>query len=631
MYLKQGKKLTLSALWIFFSVVPSAWSVEPPEPQATSDIRILIDVSGSMKWNDPENLRRPALRMLTSLLPTGTSAGVWTFGKFVNMLVPYDRVDKSWKTNAKNAASEIHSKGLFTHIEEALDKSTWNWKEPDKTQQRSVILLTDGLVDISKNSRLNDQSRERIISSILPRLKKAGVTIHTIALSGEADEVLLKQLAATTDGWHEKAKTADGLERIFLRMFEKAANPDMLPLVENKVLVDDSIKELTLLIFRSTDDEPLIVTRPDGSTFSEDSISENVNWHHEERYNLITIDSPIVGEWKVNAKSDPDNRVMVITNLRTITTDLPNNISLGDKYTFLVTLTQRDGIIKEKDFLHFIQVKLTQKQQGGEIWAWTLLDNGRRADEERDDGTYSIILDDTLVEGRHELIVDIDGTTFQRTHRQTINVYDSPVITGISEYYNEHEDAVFERIVVTPRSGMIDPDSMQIEADITDANGESSHHPVTRASETEWQLDLNEYSHDTRHKIMLNISGERSSGKPVTKRTGPLYFGGSEEDNEIFAEEIASLKEHDATDIPENGEHVIDEAELTSESEQEDIPADNENPDEGSDPNWLIVASQVIIFNGLLIAGLWFTYKNREKVLSRLKSNFNPWSETSHE
>jgi hypothetical protein len=44
-----------------------------------ADIRVLIDVYGSMKQNDPNNLRQPALRLLTGLLPTGSKAGIWTF------------------------------------------------------------------------------------------------------------------------------------------------------------------------------------------------------------------------------------------------------------------------------------------------------------------------------------------------------------------------------------------------------------------------------------------------------------------------------------------------------------------------------------------------------------------------
>ena len=48
---------------------------------APPDVRLVIDVSGSMKQNDPNNLRQPAVELLVQLLPEGSKAGVWTFGK----------------------------------------------------------------------------------------------------------------------------------------------------------------------------------------------------------------------------------------------------------------------------------------------------------------------------------------------------------------------------------------------------------------------------------------------------------------------------------------------------------------------------------------------------------------------
>ena len=46
-----------------------------------ADIRLLIDISGSMKKNDSANLRIPSVSLLTELIPDGDKAGVWTFGQ----------------------------------------------------------------------------------------------------------------------------------------------------------------------------------------------------------------------------------------------------------------------------------------------------------------------------------------------------------------------------------------------------------------------------------------------------------------------------------------------------------------------------------------------------------------------
>ena len=143
--------------------------VSAAEVEPLSDVRVIIDVSGSMKKNDPNNLRSPALRLVLGLLPEGAKSGVWTFGKYVNMLVPYRDVTAAWKFDAEKQSNKIHSYGLFTNIELALDKATVNEKGSDPRFRRSVILLSDGLVDISKNPKLNQQSRQRILDKLIPR------------------------------------------------------------------------------------------------------------------------------------------------------------------------------------------------------------------------------------------------------------------------------------------------------------------------------------------------------------------------------------------------------------------------------------------------------------------------------
>jgi hypothetical protein len=102
-------------LLLFFSISHSLIS-HATEP--VTDLRVLIDVSGSMKHNDPHNLRAPALRLLVGLVPEGSRAGVWTFGRFVNMPVKLGRVNQTWKQMARAEAGKIHSNGLFTNIEE---------------------------------------------------------------------------------------------------------------------------------------------------------------------------------------------------------------------------------------------------------------------------------------------------------------------------------------------------------------------------------------------------------------------------------------------------------------------------------------------------------------------------------
>ena len=59
----------------------AAHAAEPLASSVQGDVRVLIDISGSMKKNDPNNLRIPAVNLLTEIIPDGARAGVWTFGQ----------------------------------------------------------------------------------------------------------------------------------------------------------------------------------------------------------------------------------------------------------------------------------------------------------------------------------------------------------------------------------------------------------------------------------------------------------------------------------------------------------------------------------------------------------------------
>ena len=94
---------------------------------ANVDVRILIDVPGSMKTNDVHNLRIPAVRLGAELMPLGAKAEIWTFSERVEELIPSNPVDKQWKADAIRATNRIHSRGQFTDIETALSTATKGW------------------------------------------------------------------------------------------------------------------------------------------------------------------------------------------------------------------------------------------------------------------------------------------------------------------------------------------------------------------------------------------------------------------------------------------------------------------------------------------------------------------------
>ena len=153
-------------------------TVDPP----ANDVRVLIDVSGSMKQTDPQNLRVAALKLINGLIPNGSRAGVWTFGRYVDMTVKWGKVDDAWRKQADLGADKIHSNALLTNIESALARARVGWEKPDAKTRRILLLLTDGKVDVSSDPIKNEKSRAKVLTESLSSFKSAAAQIHTIAL-----------------------------------------------------------------------------------------------------------------------------------------------------------------------------------------------------------------------------------------------------------------------------------------------------------------------------------------------------------------------------------------------------------------------------------------------------------------
>jgi uncharacterized protein (TIGR03503 family) len=438
------------------------------EMGAKADARILIDVSGSMHKNDPQNLRRPALRLLVGLLPDDARAGVWTFGQYVNMLIPLGQVDAGWKRKARAEAAKIASPGQFTNIEDVIRRASADWEGPATIYRRHLILLTDGVVDISKDPKKNAASRKRILEELLPKLKLHNAALHTIALSERADHELMQTLSMETGGWYEQVNNAEQLQRIFLKIFEKVGRPDTVPLKDNKFLVDNSIQEVTLLVFRKEGAEPTQVITPSGEQFDAKSAPKSVSWHRDVGYDMLTITKPETGEWRVQAAMDPDNRVIIVTDLKMVSSQLPSRFVLGESLPLTVNFSNQGKQITRKDFLDVVNLKSGHVDANGTGEERPILDDGKDGDEVSGDGNFTLRVGEGLAAGKVELIITAQGNTFQREQRQIFELADPMVM----KFQPSAQGGEEWQLSLMPDSEIVDLDSLELNASLISNTGE---------------------------------------------------------------------------------------------------------------------------------------------------------------
>jgi uncharacterized protein (TIGR03503 family) len=575
---------SLLVLLALLFALTSALAREKSVPSA--DLRLLIDVSGSMKKNDPLNLRVPALKLLVNLLPPDAQASLWLFADEAELLQPLEQTSENWKRRAFASAQQIHSRGQYTDIEAALIKATGDWNKAERLEgKRSVVILTDGMVDISKDARKNAESRRRILGDLLPRLQQLGIQVHSIALSEQSDLELLRQLSQSTGGWHETLQTAEQLQRMFAKVANKTTPQDSVPLQGNRFTIDPAIQEFTLLAFLGQGAEATKLIAPDRTEISELMQQPNVRWHHEQGYDLITVQSPQPGEWRLVAKTDPDNQVTVITDLKLVVKDLPNYLPRDEALDINASFTEKNGVITKDAFLDLITLRVNH---AAESTPPESLDVARDPTRK---GYFTAVLKD-LPLGKHTLVAQANGKTFQREITQSVEIIERLVATQIKA----DTDATPPGFSVTlkPNAELLDINSVQIVARLSSTAGPSVDKPLAAAGGV-WTLQMPLPSPQELLTLNFSVSAKTREGRDIQPNVAPIVLN-TQTLQQLLAPPPPPppAEPHHAEEKPHEPAHA------------EEKPAE-EHPAEETD--WLMVGVIALGINLALGAGGFFIYR----------------------
>jgi uncharacterized protein (TIGR03503 family) len=549
-----------------------------------SDVRVIIDISGSMKQNDPDNLRIPALNLIVEMIPDGAKAGVWTFGQWVNMLIPPATVDKQWREDAKINAQKINSHGLRTNIGEAMEKATWQL-EPDGQYEQHTILLTDGLVDIADDTdpqqqAKNSAERQRIATDILKQYQALGVKIHSIGLSDNADKVLLDKLALETGGTSVVVNTPEELVKAFLKAFEKAAPEvaEQVPLAQDNTFdIDASVEEFTALVFRKKGSPPMQLTSPSGEVISQIKGADNARWFGESVYDLVTVTSPEAGKWKIEAELDPDNRVTVVSDLKMEITGLPNTLFPGQQVNFEMFLHEDGNVISNPDFLKLMTIEMTMTAESGRSGTKVISD----PENIPADGRYKESISRLSKEGQYELKVEVDGKTFKRMRKDYIQVR-QPIGFEIRKVQMDKTPAYAVRVI--PQVADIEVAKTRVIAKLKGPDQSSIIQAMPWIEEGVWEAVIEPSKGPGEYVIAMNIKGTIGENQEFRVKPDPItlnfpipddftheYYAQSEEQE--VAQEPAPEPTQEAAPV-EQAEQATPEEAPAPEAEVPEAPAE---------------------------------------------------------
>lgn len=178
---------------------------ENAESYSGLDVVFVIDSSGSMSWNDPNNVRKTVTKEFINRLTDTDTAALVSFDFSAITLSDFTS-DKDVLCNAVEKLDSSGGTSLSVGINGALN--LFSTKEKSENRLRYIIMLTDGIGSYS--------------TIYTTRAKDDNIIIHTIGLGNSVSRAVLTNMAEGTGGNYYHVNQADELYYIFDTIAEKA-------------------------------------------------------------------------------------------------------------------------------------------------------------------------------------------------------------------------------------------------------------------------------------------------------------------------------------------------------------------------------------------------------------------------
>jgi Mg-chelatase subunit ChlD len=372
------------------------------------DAVLILDSSRSMKRNDPDRLRDQGARLFLQFLEPDDRFSIIEFGEMASVLSPLQYIRSTDQKEIKRIVDGIENEGNFTDflfpIEEALDILE-NAKRAGA--EKVIILLSDGHMDPDPTKGDKGVRTDTLLKEMIPSLHKKNIKLYSLALSEEADKVILKNMSQATGGLSWYAKEVNEIHRIFSDLFLSIKKPQVLELSKDGFEIDGSTQEATFFVSRASKDETVLVVDPVGKEYLNKDFPSSWKWFKGELFDIITVPSPLPGTWFVTGGKEASGFAKLLSNLKLEYSWPSSSFDVGDTVILKTRLTESGELLDSpelKDLIYY-NYKIINVSTGSVYIQGKLL--------ESETGVFqsSIQLND---EGEFKLFLTVTSPTFTR-------------------------------------------------------------------------------------------------------------------------------------------------------------------------------------------------------------------------
>jgi Mg-chelatase subunit ChlD len=180
------------------------------------DIIFVLDNSGSMHKNNPDIIRNSIISTFITRLHKTDRVGIVIFDESARLAAPLTLLDNP-TTNKKlsGALAQMNYRGQLTNSPAAIERAVYELHTNErKDSQRSIIFLTDGIIDTG-NANKDAEMTQWLIENLTTECVDLGIKIFGIAFTEKADFHLIQSLAGKTKGAYFHVLKANDISNVF--------------------------------------------------------------------------------------------------------------------------------------------------------------------------------------------------------------------------------------------------------------------------------------------------------------------------------------------------------------------------------------------------------------------------------
>ena len=325
---------------------------QPLQPRA--DIALIIDSSGSMEENDPNNLRRNAAKFFIGLADPDVRIAIVDFNGSAKTFARLTFADAVGKDQLRRAVDRVDSDGdtdLFLALQQGFNElSRSNYPDAKK----AAVMLTDGQNNDTAENPL------RAVSSYVTQ----GWSVYTAGLGDDVDVALLKRIAEETAQGEYFKVTLDNMQTVYNKIIADITDDSIVRKYEGYVNtgqevtkyapIDNSVERAKFATNYGTGSKiDMLLMDPTGIEITPQSVAltPNIAYESGDTFAIYTVDKPKSGkyEMKVIGTDIPAQRGKYEVTV-TVTSDFVTNFlafnssySIGDALRVGIRVREKIG------------------------------------------------------------------------------------------------------------------------------------------------------------------------------------------------------------------------------------------------------------------------------------------------